>query len=419
MRIKRHTSYHLIYFVAQPFLTLIYYLINFKKPKAKNVMWLFTVFYGAAFAIGAESQGSDINRYLDEIFSLNQMSLDLNGALQYFYLSGEIDVLRTILSLMVSSFTDNGYYIIIVFGVIFGYFYSRNMWYVLDRLEGKTKSFTRILLFCLFLTVPIWFLNGFRFWTATHVFLFGLLPYLLEGKKKSLIWCFLTPFLIHYSFLIAIVPLGIYLLLGNKIKYYFILFIITVFVSNININQFNNLISNYAPEVLIERTSSYRSEDKLAAYRNNEVTDTRVWYAKYYTKVFNYVLVFFLIYIYKFNEKQLMKNNNKIFFNLLGFIFLFMSFSNVISTIPSGGRFIYISNLLATILIILVFQNYPTSKSLKTLSLFASPFLIFFIVIALRLSLYSISVMTIFGNPLTTILTFGDNWAINDIIKGF
>ena len=382
-------------------------------------MWLFTVFYGAAFAIGEESQGSDINRYVDEIFSLNHMSLDINGALQYFYLSGEFDVLRTILAVTVSYFTDNGFYLIIVFGVIFGYFYSRNIWYVLDRLEGKTKSFTRILLFCLFLIVPIWFLNGFRFWTATHVFLFGLLPYLLEGKKKSLIWCFLTPFLIHYSFLIAIVPLGIYLLLGNKIKYYFILFIITVFVSNININQFNNLISNYAPEVLIERTGSYRSEDKLAAYRNNEVTDTRVWYAKYYTKVFNYVLVFFLIYIYKFNEKQLLKNNNKIFYNLLGFIFLFMSFSNVISTIPSGGRFLYLANLLATILIILIFQNYPTSKSLKTLSLFASPFLIFFIVIALRLSLYSISMMTIFGNPLTTILTFGDNLSINDIIKGF
>ena len=111
--------------------------------------------------------------------------------------------------------------------------------------------------------------------------------------------------------------------------------------------------------------------------------------------------------------------DNKIFYNLLGFIFLFMSFSNVISTIPSGGRFLYLANLLATILIILIFQNYPTSKSLKTLSLFASPFLIFFIVIALRLSLYSISMMTIFGNPLTTILTFGDNLSINDIIKGF
>jgi hypothetical protein len=256
-------------------------------------MWLFTIFYGTVFSIGSENSNSDINRYVEEIDFLHLMSYDFNGILQYFYLSGEFDVLRTFLAFIVSYFTGNGYYLIIVFGAIYGYFYSRNMWYVLNRLEGKTKSFTRNLIFCLFLVIPIWFMNGFRFWTAAHVFVFGLLPYLLEGKKKQLIWCFMTPFLFHYSFLILLIPLSIYLLLGNRIKSYFILFILTCFVSNIDIIQFNNLLSNFAPEILLERSVNYRGEEKVAEFRTSEFDDKRVWYARYYTKILSYVLWFF------------------------------------------------------------------------------------------------------------------------------
>ena len=417
MSIKSPKSFHLIYFILSPFFTLIYYLNNYKKPKAKNVMWLFTIFYGATFSIGTESTGSDINRYIDEIFYLNKKSFDLNGILEYFYLSREFDVLSTILAYIVSYFTDNGYFLIIVFGIIFGYFYSRNMWYVLNRLEGKTKSFTRILLVCLFLIVPIWFINGFRFWTATHVFLFGLLPYLLEGKKKSLIWCFLTPFVIHYSFLAALFPLSIYLLLGNRIKYYFITFIITFFISNIDINQFNNLISNYAPEILIERSYSYLGEEKVAEFRTSEFADTRVWYAKYYTKTLRYLLVFFLFYFYTSKKKEFLLNNSKTYLRLLGFIFLFTSVANLFSTVPSGGRFIYLANLLAIIFILFIVQNYTMTKKLKTLSFFATPFLIFFILVAVRLSWYSLSIITIIGNPIASIITFGENISINDLIK--
>lgn len=418
MSTKSPKSFHLIYFILSPFFTLIYYLNNYKKPKAKNVMWLFTIFYGATFSIGAESTGSDINRYIDEIVYLNTKIFDLNGILEYFYLSGEFDVLRIFLAFFVSSFTDNGYYLIIVYGIIFGYFYSRNMFYVLECLEGKTKRFTRILLFCMFLIVPIWFINGFRFWTATHVFLFGLLPYLLEEKKKSLIWCFLTPFLIHYSFFVAIVPLVIYLLLGNKLKFYFIFFIVTLFFSNIDISQLNKLIINYTPEILIERSDSYLNNEAVEVYRNSGLVDSRVWYANYYLESLRWVLVVFLTYLYSVYLNSKLNKSKQKYEVFLGFTFLFMSVANILSTIPSGGRFLSLANLLAIIYIILIFQNYRNTKTLRGLSIVAIPFLIFFVVVAVRLSLYSMSVVSVFGNPLVAIITFGDNLSLNDIIKG-
>ena len=39
------------------------------------------------------------------------------------------------------------------------------------------------LIFALILVIPIWFINSFRMWTAFHVFIFGLLPYIFENKK--------------------------------------------------------------------------------------------------------------------------------------------------------------------------------------------------------------------------------------------
>src|SRR5690554_7418682 len=119
---SQQKSFHIIYFFLQPFFTLLYYLKNFRKPAAKNVMWLFTIFYAATFAIGVESQGSDIVSYMDDIVELNKLQLDFKGAVEYFQASGEIDISRTLIAVTLSYFTGNGYYLIIVYGVIFGFF---------------------------------------------------------------------------------------------------------------------------------------------------------------------------------------------------------------------------------------------------------------------------------------------------------
>jgi hypothetical protein len=379
-------------------------------------MWLFTIFYASTFALGEESKGSDINRYMGEIPLLHNLNLDFTGILAYYFNSGEIDVLRIFLGFVVSYFTANGFYLIIVYGVIFGYFFSRNMWYVLDRLEGRTKGFTKILLFCLFLAIPIWNINTFRFWTGAHVFLFGLLPFLFEGKKKSLIWCLITPFVVHYSFLIALAPMMVYLFLGNRVKLYYIFFVLSLFMSAINITKFNKVVETYAPQSFVERSSSYRNEEKVESLRTDGAysSDT-VWYAKYSGDALKYTVVSFLLIIYWTSKKTI--RTNKDLLRLLSFILLFYGFVNILSTIPSGYRFVKVANLLTLSFLILYLQNNIVKKVLYRLSNAAVPFLLLFIIIALRESWYSFSFMTILGNPITAIFTFGENISLNDIIK--
>src|SRR5690554_150603 len=408
--------YHLIHFLIWPFLTLVYYLKNFRKPVAKNVMWLFVVFYGATFAIGMESSSSDIVRYIAEVEHLNYLNLSFNGIVGYYLASKEIDILRTLLAWVVSIFTNNGFYLIIIYGIIFGYFFSRNMWYVLERMEGKIKFFTLILIVTLFLVIPIWNLNGFRFWTAAHVFIYGLLPFIFERKKKFLIWCFITPFVFHYSFLFALIPLSAYLIFGNRVKIYFILFLISFFISEFDISQFNMLIEQYVPESIAERSESYKIEDKVEALREGEIKTNMVWYAKYYGKALRWSIVALLILIYWGSRKTIKENQELL--RLLSFIFLFFFFANLLATIPSGGRFLAIGNLIALAFLVLHLQNNKIEKGVYNLARIVTPFILFFIIISLRIGLYSFSIMTLIGNPFTAIFSFSENISLNDVIKG-
>lgn len=415
---KSTKSYHLIFFFLQPFLTLLYYLKNFKKPQAKNIMWLFTIFYGFTFAIGHENSGSDIVRYMKEVSTLHYLNYNINGIITYYLNSREIDILRTLLAFLVSYFTNNGFYLIIIFSVIYGYFFSRNMWYIMDRLEGKTKQITLVLLFCLFLTIPIWNLNGFRFWTASHVFLYGLLPYLFEKKNTRLIWCFITPFLIHFSFLIVLIPLIIFMLFGHRLKLYYVLFLMSLIVSEINIQRLNTTLEAYLPKKLLDRSQSYRNEEKVEQLREaGRFDQNTVWYARYYHDALKFTIVAFLLTFY-WSIRNTAKLNKSIL-AVFGFVLLFYGFANILSTIPSGFRFIKVANLLALSFLVVYLQNYKFNINLYRLSKLAIPFLFFFIIVSLRESWYSLSLMTIMGNPITALFTFENNISLNDIIKGF
>src|SRR5690606_13428260 len=176
---QKSKSLHWIVFFLHPFLTLLYYLNKYRNPFTKNVIWLFTIYFSATVAIGVESQGSDINVYMADVELMSEVN-DLGGVINFYENSREIDVFRTFFAFVVSRITQNGYIYIIFLGAIFGYFYSRNLWMVIEVTKGKFKPYLIPLVFCLFLVIPIWNMGGFRFWTAAHIFLFGLLGYFLK-----------------------------------------------------------------------------------------------------------------------------------------------------------------------------------------------------------------------------------------------
>ena len=196
-----------------PFLGLILSLANWRKSWAKNVFWLACIYMGAVQIFQPEGTmlgtGRDAGRYVMDLIEMHDNVQSFSEVTSTFFDGRTNDIFQPTLTFLVSRFTDNGHVLFFFLAIIFGFFYSRNVWYVLEKLPDRIPSGIWLLIACFFLVCPIWAINGFRMWTALHVFIYGALPFALEGKKDKLVWSFLSV-LVHSSFIIVIVILGIY-----------------------------------------------------------------------------------------------------------------------------------------------------------------------------------------------------------------
>lgn len=405
--------YSVLLFMVWPFLALISAFRNYKNAWAKNILWGFIAFYGFAFAIGTESAGTDIIVYINEFQTLHWESFNISRTIEYFSESGEIDILRTLIAVLLSRFTDNPAVLTLVYGIIFGFFYSRNIWFILERAEGEIKPITILLLTCCLFVIPIWQINGFRFWTAAHVFIYGLLPFLYDGKRGGLIISSIA-ILVHFSFIVPISVLFFYLFLGNRLVIYFSFFIATFFISEIDLAIFNELVESYAPDIIQERTSSYRGEDYVETYRE-ESNDNKVWYAVWYGRVLKWAVMSYMVLLFVKGHRYFEENEN--WLRLFSFTLLFYGVSNLLSSLPSGGRFLAVVNLCALVLITLYIQKRAQDQFFKRFIAISTPALLLYIIVSLRIGLLSISATTVLGNPIIALLFMNQNIPLNDFLR--
>lgn len=403
-----------IFFIFSPFLTVIYSLKNYRHTFAKNVIWAFTVFYGYTFIIFNEEM--DSHRYREWFVKNASADLTFSQFLGTLYnvdnfSSGiNIDIVEPILSYFVSLFTSDYRFLFAVYGLIVGYFYSRNLWYILDRVDFKAKPLLVPLVFAFALIAPIWDLNGFRFCAATHIFLMGTLPYLFEGKKKGLILSVLS-ITVHFSFVLPVVILLAYLLVGNRFFIFYIFFISSMFVREINVDKLNELISSNLPEVFQLRTSGYTSLDRAQELKEDSAKSNLNWYVKGHENVLKWLIIIFMSVIF-FRGKDYVQNHKSLL-RLMCFTLLLYGCANVAALVPSGGRFLSLSNLFALAFIILYVQNGPKETIITKLIPLAVPLLWLFIIVRFRMSLDTFGVSTILGNPIVIMFFRGDTALIN------
>jgi len=393
-------------FILSPILSLFFALKNFRYASAKNIVWAFTVFYGFTFVISNE--GMDANRYRDQFLDFTKVSLTFSQFTETLYdvESKSVDVLNPAIQYLVSRFTDNPRFLFAAYGLIFGFFYSRNIWYILDRVGADLKPVVIPLIVTFAFLVPIWDLNGFRFNTSMHLFLFGILPYLFENKKSLLIVSLLSVF-VHFSFLFPVLVFLSYLILGNRLYIFFFFFIGSMFITEINVDVIRDGIANNLPEVFQVRTSGYTSDEKIEARRNaSSADDKSAWFVKLYGAALKWLIIAFISAIFLRGKKYL--SENKGMMSLYCFALYIYGWANISSILPSGGRFVTIAHLFSMALIILYVQNGPQETILRRLIPLSVPVLLLFFAVQMRIGFDTIGVFTIFGNPLTAMFFDGD-----------
>lgn len=397
---KKNSFFILCLFALSPFLSLLLSIRNYRASWAKNGVWLFVAFYGYTMVISSE--GIDANFYRDDFLRMAQSDISLDNFSNLLY-SGEqsyVDIVQPLITFIVSYFTSDYRILFLVFGTLFGYFYSRNIWYLIDNSGAGFRKEVIPFVVTFALIVGFWQINGFRMWTAAHIFFFGAIRYLYEDKKQGF---FIAAFsvLVHFSFVLPTAILLIHTIFKNRVHFYFWIFFGTFFISEISLTVVNELLTSIVPDILLNRVEGYTNEEYAESI--SQSIQQNSWHAIFYERALRWVIISFISVIY-FRSLYLVKSRKSLF-SLFNFTLLFLAIGNLLSLVPSGGRFNIIANLFAMTIIVLSLQKVQKGHVILRLVPFAVPALFLYCVVALRLGFDTIGVTTILGNPFVAIFT--------------
>ena len=383
--------------MINPFLGIIQAFKYYRQDWAKNSVWLFVIFYGFTMFRPEEM---DSNRYVLRLADLYDAPLSWDSFIANFYTDegSTVDIYQPLVTYFLSLFTKNPNILFAVFGITFGYFYSRNIWLLLDLNKEKRPDRTAwILLFAFACVIGFWELNGVRMWTAAHMFFYGSFIFLVKGKKKGLLIAGLSV-LVHYSFTLPVALLLAYSVVKLPWKILYIVFLASFFISELNVTSIGNFLSSISPDFLVPRINIYTNDDYVETVADAAAPN---WYVIYYLKCIGWVISILISYIY-FTGLTSIKSK-KSFSNWFGFTLLFLTVGNLMSTIPSGGRYRTIAWLFALALLFMFYTFFNNRNYSRYLTLL-SPLLMFFIVVSIRISFDTTTVITLLGNPLIALL---------------
>ena len=156
---SQNKVYAYLVFLIWPFFSFFMAFYDYRKSWSKNLVWLFVAFY--AYSMVISDEGMDASRYRDQFIEISASAGTTNSIVADIYAddSQTVDYLKPLLDQIVSSFTTNYKILFLIYGLIFGFFFSRNLWLLLDRAEHKITKISILLLIVFVIINPIWNIN--------------------------------------------------------------------------------------------------------------------------------------------------------------------------------------------------------------------------------------------------------------------
>lgn len=423
--INQEALYIFIISLFFPFIGLVLSLCYWQKSWAKNIFWLACTYMGIIFIYAPDGQllgsGIDSGRYALVLIDMYyNPHVTLRSILSLYRVdTNHMDLYQQIITFLVSRITDNGHFLFGIFAFIFGFFYSRNMWYIFEKLPQRGMGILYII-FALFLLVcPITQINGVRMWTALHVFVYAMLPYLIE-KDKSKLWLIIVTPLIHFSYLYLVIFALAYILIPYKLKTKNMIFIyaaiamyvITLFINSLSLDAVSSTMAELSPESYEERIDMYVNEDELD--RRKEASSKNNWYIAAGANISKWSYTIILIFLFMPIRRYFSQNRS--IMNLYAFALFIGSFANITSLIPSGGRFQLVSTMFKIPIILLVVANIPKNEKIYRITKAICIILMLPLIVEIRRLFDFFGINLIFGNFITAFF-FENNVPIITFIK--
>jgi hypothetical protein len=384
-------------FILSPFTGFIQAFNHYKEDWAKNSVMLFVAFYGFTMV---KPEGFDSSAYVHALEQLYNFPISWSIFFNNFFNENgnQIDIYQPLITYLLSLSTNNGDILFFIFGIVFGFFYSRNIWLLLELVKEKKLNKSLWLLLITFVCViGFWQLNGVRMWTAAHIYFYGTFLYLVKGNKKGILVATLS-ILVHFSFTLPVGILFFFIFVKPPKLILYITFLTSLTISTLNIDSVRTLLERVVPDFLLTKVNSYLGDDYIEAV-SVSITN-KVWYIQYFELILKcFIVIMFSVIYFTFSSKA---KADILCLNLFKFSLLFLSVANILELLPSGARFGSIGSLFAVAIIFYYYVYYENNIFNKWI-VYLNTLLVLFIIISLRISFDTISITSIFGNPIIAI----------------
>lgn len=403
---KKTTVYDFAVALVSPLLMLIYSFKNYHIKKSFFFVVLSFALIGSTIVVGGLDGKADSIRYIE---NLNDFYLGYKTFSEEIQQVGqtETDVYKILITAFVGSFTNNEIIFFFIISFVFSFFLVKNIFLLFDNLYWSKNKFLIILLISyLILINPIWNVNGFRFWTAFNIFIYGSITYFQKSKIRGILILLLCLF-VHFSFIIML-PLVFLSFLKNRNKILVILYLISFFVSSLDLNFLENY-TGYLPLILQDRFETYTNEMYIDLLEEN--SQSKSLYLIVSSNLNN--LFFGLIPLFFLNRKKY-NYLPELFKNVFVLGLLIGIICNLLGFLPSFSRFNSVSNFFLLFVFIFsldkfIIRNYFLKKLII-------PIVAFLLLVRIRYGMDFLSFFGIFTNPF--VVEFVDyNEPIINLIK--
>lgn len=390
-----YNGYLLLLMLFSPIMGVVQLLRNRDE---KTLLLFGIIFFGLAGSLYVYRPGSDGETHLTNAI-LHYTDMSAKVFFNEFYdlatlngTSAANDIYLHCLSYLAASVFGVPELIHVFAGLILGYFFTKSILLVLKNNIDTEKSAILVAFILLFLFFrSLGALNSIRMWTGMWVFFYGTYSYAITKKKKFLA-VILFSIIVHFSYVIVLIPFLVSYLLRNRT------FVMTgLFFASFGMSLNFASIENLLPKTdLVERQQSANvitsdeDAERFAKRYERQGQVEQNFYVKYGEGFFKSycVLGLSLLLLFFYNHK---KADKKFIFLMASGLGL-MSFSNMVTFSPSLlGRMSTIATvfiLAAAIQFLLTIKNYKLNQKKTNL---INRLLVIFLISSIPMVLFQMS----------------------------